>query len=68
MEQAAQVKKQPVWLDNLEKRINFISKKIPDCMEQSLPASQASLISILIHFYNMPIQVGQAVNGDIMLL
>ena len=38
MEQAAQVKKQPVWLDNLEKRINFISKKISDLMEQNLPA------------------------------
>ena len=38
MEQAAQVKKQPVWLDNLEKRINFISKKISDLMEQNLSA------------------------------
>ena len=38
MKQAAQVKRQPVWWDSLKKMINFIYKKISDCIEQSQPA------------------------------
>ena len=55
MERYVQVKRQPVWWDSLKKVINFICKKIYDCMEPSQPVA---------HFYKMPIKVGQADKGD----
>ena len=118
MEQAAQVKKQPIWWDSLKKMINFIYKKTSDHMEQSQPTLgysrkktkrgvkdipflnpleffifllypwqfqilnlpgwffsgiahlpyPGSLVSMLAHFHKMPIQVGQAVKGDVLFL
>ena len=38
MDQAAQVKRQPISCDNLDKMINFISQKNSDQMEPSQPA------------------------------
>ena len=37
MEQAAQVKRKPIWWDSLKKMINFIYKKTFDNMEKSQP-------------------------------
>ena len=55
MERCVQVKRQPVWWDSLKKIINFICKKIYDCMEPSEPVA---------HFHKMPIKVGQPDKGD----
>ena len=66
MEQAAQVKRQ--FGGTALK--NFICKKISDCMEQSQSAFTipTSLVSMLTHFHKMPIQVGQTVEWDAIVL
>ena len=66
MEQAAQAKRQPVWWNRLEKwSISSLRKFLIAWNRASLHSpSQASSVSMLIHFHKMPIQLAQSIKGD----
>ena len=73
MEWATQVERQPVWLGQSWKMINFISKKISDQVSMCIRGlivsvfqncNQASPVSVVAHSHKMPIQVCQPVKGD----
>ena len=69
MKQAAQVKREPVWWNSLEKRqISFVRKLLTTRNRVNLYSpSKTSSVSRLVHFHKMPIQMFQPIKGDRML-
>ena len=70
MEQAVQVKQQPVWWGILKKMINFIYKKILIAWNRANMHSPypANLVNMLGHVHKMPVQVGQTIKRYMLFL